>query len=119
MAKLTQSAVDRKINNATIVDAKAKTLLLQLLRVEPTERPQDMETVLAHAFFSTDARDADETTKLLLQKMDEMLASQQRVEKMVESIKTDTMNLLDVSAATLGQVPRPLPHLSPSLPLSL
>jgi len=84
-------------------------LLLQLLKVDPKERPASMEDVLNHTFFTNRV---DEGTQLLLAKVDEVLASQRRVETMMDSIKTDTMQIKDVSAATLGQVPRPLPHLS-------
>ena len=76
-------------------------LLLQLLKVDPKERPASMEDVLNHAFFTNRV---DEGTQLLLAKVDEVLASQRRVETMMDSIKTDTMQIKDVSAATLGQV---------------
>jgi hypothetical protein len=77
---------------------------MKIFKKDPKDRIKTMNEVLDHSFFHPEQDSSKELLQKIERSLDEVAKQQQKMTDLLKSIKTDTMQIKDVSTKTLAQV---------------
>lgn len=74
-----------------VTNARAKDLLMKLLKVNPSDRPRTMKEVLQHPFFASN--ETESSTSITSKQNKEILAALRAIDERTKRIETRTKNI--------------------------